>query len=821
MNKRTIRMEPLKEPKKREHVVFAKKPAHNPNFRGEEKIQLVCNLLQMSFNPKEAIASQFSVKITPEIANDNYPLRRKILRQLSKDLNGYYRPYFPAGFTLFSSAKDADQMISLETNVDGVDYKVVVEKTKNVVDLTQVRSTSDENLKVKSFIEVLIKNIIGANNNLVRFDDRSFFNYQNIKRLQGNAYIMPGFSTAAVITESGLFLRVNDKNKFMNGKTALEKLKEIHEAHLNGSFLPHAKEYFQGTSVLAKYGSYRVYRISDITLDKNVENTTIPVKNKDGKPVNESLYNYYKIQYGIEIKDKNQPLLIHKPEVDGLEVIYLIPELCYLTGMDDETREQEGLRRNMVQRTKTNANEKMNNIGKIKDLLFNNEKKNRPHKIIKSNIPSQAPNDIRKEWGIDFKEFCTLQGRELIPPPIIFADNNVEKPDRGRFRQKSIKKKETFLRNDWVCFTPRECRETARSMIHSLIKASQNLGISIEEPEIVAINARNSNDFLNELRKYDEIRGKKIAFIVLDRPTKSYYSSIKHYFYTQIGIPSQCVSSDKKSQNLSYYSNVLNQMVVKVRGELYSIHLHDNLEKNPTMIIGIDSSKVGKGKTKIIMASSFTKAFSRFYTEQQVTDNGEEFQNTIREMLRRALDNFRSKNNNIPPTFVIVYRAGGNDKQKERLYREEVPIFRQMLEGEEPCYEPNYKAQLCYISVNKKTDLKFFQIKGKSLVNPGNGTVVDEQVVHPDHFEFYLQPQYVNQGTATPVQYHCLYDTIKIPLESLENITYKQTYYYWNWPGPIREPAALKFAEVCNSFTSRYLRNEYAQDTLKDTPFYI
>ena len=65
-------------------------------------------------------------------------------------------------------------------------------------------------------------------------------------------------------------------------------------------------------------------------------------------------------------------------------------------------------------------------------------------------------------------------------------------------------------------------------------------------------------------------------------------------------------------------------MVVKVRGELYSIHLHDNLEKNPTMIIGIDSSKVGKGKTKIIMASSFTKAFSRFYTEQQVTDNGEE-----------------------------------------------------------------------------------------------------------------------------------------------------------------------------------------------------
>ena len=98
---------------------------------------------------------------------------------------------------------------------------------------------------------------------------------------------------------------------------------------------------------------------------------------------------------------------------------------------------------------------------------------------------------------------------------------------------------------------------------------------------------------------------------------------------------------------------------------------------------------------------------------------------------------------------------------------------------------------------------------------------MDTDVVHPDHFEFYLQPQFVNQGTATPVHYHVLYDDTKIPIEALENITYKQTYYYWNWPGPIREPAALKFAEVCNSFTARYMNNEFSQDELRDTPFYI
>ena len=35
--------------------------------------------------------------------------------------------------------------------------KVQIEKSKNIVDLTQIRSNSEENIKVKSFIEILIK----------------------------------------------------------------------------------------------------------------------------------------------------------------------------------------------------------------------------------------------------------------------------------------------------------------------------------------------------------------------------------------------------------------------------------------------------------------------------------------------------------------------------------------------------------------------------------------------------------------------------------------------------------------------------------------
>ena len=42
-----------------------------------------------------------------------------------------------------------------------------------------------------------------------------------------------------------------------------------------------------------------------------------------------------------------------------------------------------------------------------------------------------------------------------------------------------------------------------------------------------------------------------------------------------------------------------------------------------------------------------------------------------------------------------------------------------------------------------------------------------------------------------------------MPIEDMENITFNQTFYYWNWNGPIREPAALKFAEVCSQFNAK------------------
>lgn len=56
-----------------------------------------------------------------------------------------------------------------------------------------------------------------------------------------------------------------------------------------------------------------------------------------------SYQDYYKKSYSIDIGDLNQPLLISRPKKKDIKVgrtesIYLLPELCCLTGLSEEAR---------------------------------------------------------------------------------------------------------------------------------------------------------------------------------------------------------------------------------------------------------------------------------------------------------------------------------------------------------------------------------------------------------------------------------------------------------------------------------------------------
>ena len=356
-----------------------------------------------------------------------------------------------------------------------------------------------------------------------------------------------------------------------------------------------------------------------------------------------------------------------------------------------------------------------------------------------------------------------------------------------------------------------------------MCKACGSFGVMFKFPQLIKLASHNNDGLQKELSNITFPKEKKMCIVVLDKSTKGLYPMIKNHLYTKSGITSQFMLHDenpnrggKKKQNMSYYSAVLNQMVVKAQGELFRVNF-PAIASNPSMIMGIDSSKCSEG-TKYVVSASYNKFFNKFYTDFGIMkrDEKNDGDNNFAKVIRNCMSYFE-KINHTKPEVIIIYRQGGNEKQTEKVMRIELPII------EKAIFNDKYKPKLTIFSVNKKTDLKFFEVdyNNKGYRNIPMGTIIDKVVVSPDVFEFYLQCPDVDRGTASPVHFLCIYNNNQdLTINDFQDISFKQSFYYWNWSGPVRIPAALKYAEVANSFSGKNLKNEVI-DSLKNSPYFI
>ena len=579
-------------------------------------------------------------------------------------------------------------------------------------------------------------------------------------------------------------------------------------------------DYLKGKVVIAGYGNFRAYRIGEISFDRTVNNTDFEIE-KDGKKQKITIKDYYKQQYNINIKFEDQPLLIeeiprNRRDDENKVVRYLIPELCYLTGID-ELNDKD--RAEIIAKSKFQPTQKVKKIENGFSYLKNPNKKRVKKKG--KEVELRSPNEIRMEWGINIDENFVEVEAQCIPIPLLEFGDKKEVPQmkNGRFRPLRDFKPIHFNNRNCMLITFDNLTNLAKNDCEQMGIAGRNLGVKFELPKLEKIHNKHEGQLLDDLRKINYNDGKEIAIVVLDRFTKNLYPTIKDYLYTQGGLTSQFMLHDenpkggRKKQNMSYYSAVLNQMVVKSKGELFRINFTEKISKMPSMILGIDSTMTKEGK-KFVLSASFNRNFNKFYTDFKIDKENE---SALEYLIKSALDHFCNVNNKNLPERVIIYRQGGNEKQTEKMMKFELPKILKAFDE----YKDNYKPKLTIFGVNKKTDLKFFERSNDGYRNIPAGTVIDKNVVSPDVFEFYLQCPEVDKGTGSPVHFLCLYNNNDdLTINDFEEITYQQSYYYWNWPGPIRIPAALKYAEVANTFCGKNIKGSI-RDNLKDSPYFI
>jgi aubergine-like protein len=611
--------------------------------------------------------------------------------------------------------------------------------------------------------------------------------------------------------------------------------------------------FYSHRTVLTGYGSIKAYKIKIVNFDRCPQNTNISVKDSNGIKKSISIINYYKNQYNIDIKDIHQPLLEaesniktknqkllpsnkknNNNESDEDNKIYLVPELVYITGIEDDGNQNNRRNRcrNIIDKTKGTPSMKMSAINGIRGLVNSNQ-----HKIIKKNgkeIIEKSPYDLTKEWGINLGDNLTFAGRIIQQPHIFFNHDLIVEPRNGLFRAGNPYKMGIITNDNIFYVFDKNEKYEHRKIFNDLMSKFKSKGFGFSNDfhpnKVLGFGLENTSDWdhiYNSLRNIKVNKDDSFGIIFCSYQLEKFYEKLKNYFMNQLNIPTQHVITkkiDDPKRGKSIQFNVVDQINIKRGGINFYINFHKEgiIKKGEVfLIIGLDSDRKNK-KITYSMTSTRSSNLNDFLTQEKtVSDNNQEKNHALRKMFEEAINEINKKSPHCPD-YIIIYRQGGNDIRNKILYVSEGINFTEIIKLYREKYKDknnfNFKnTKLYYICCNLKSDLKFFETENKNVAkayyNPKSGLIVDDNVTQKNKYEFYLQPQYVNQGTATPCHYQIMYydkgpnEENDLKIETLEKLSFYLCYYFWTWSGSIRLPYLLKMSNTAMTFYKKILDN--------------
>ncbi|EFO98399.1 hypothetical protein CRE_23165 [Caenorhabditis remanei] len=187
-----------------------------------------------------------------------------------------------------------------------------------------------------------------------------------------------------------------------------------------------------------------------------------------------------------------------------------------------------------------------------------------------------------------------------------------------------------------------------------------------------------------------------------------------------------------------------------------------------------------------------------------------------------ALKKYYDENNNTLPSRLILYKDGAGDGQIPYNKNTEVKLVRDacdmVTERVAKLSGKVHKSiKLAFIIVTKRVNMRILKA---NAINPDPGTVVDTVVTRPERMDFYLVPQFVNQGTVTPVSYNIIFDETELGPDKHQQLAFKLCYLYYNWQGTVRVPAPCQYAHKLAFLTAQSLHGD-SDEKLRDKLFFL
>ena len=751
------------------------------------KKEIYVNIFEFS-TIKDLKLYKYPFQINPPVEQNAYKLIQTIFKVRYKDIFSKYGIFTISGDSLFSMNKieQPNTFKSIVYFKGKYEYTIEINKFSNekIIKKEDVKKDS----LTKQFIEIIIKDILLSNPNL-DFDKGLFVLKGNKMKIESGSVSInyyPGFINKFIETEKGNFINVSLKNKIESSENILEYLNTWN----------YGDKYNQNKIRKDLIGRWfyfykKKYKIDEILFDRNPVNQTLY---SNGKTL--TLKNYYIEKYKIDIKNNNQPLILNYKKGPQGQILttYYIPELCTFSGLDEMQQKDNYFMKELSRITKIDPETRVKQTNKFLELLKDENKKG--------------------EGQLSSKEKLEKYGIIVQPPQESFYGYLMEEPKILAGRNKTISttsrqfplfsKKEM---KSWLCFYEKSNYNEAETLFNCLSKASKAYGLNITEPEWVEMhNKSRAIDWIETAESYlnsnykEEDNNNEYAFVIyLIKNNSKIYDDLKKHSLCKNGYVSQVVktTSLKAKGMMSICSKILLQINAKLGGISYKTIIDKTILDREIMVVGVDSSSFNK-KTGVAMVSTIDNSFADFFNSEKIlNEKDDSLQYCVSSFLEDAIPNYFAKNKKNPKN-IIIYRQGISDNLIYLLKNEVMQI-------EQVCKK--YDILFYYILVNTRTTFKFFEKNGDHYINPGAGLLVINGITQRDKFEFYIQPQQVTGGSATPTKFHVAYGNMNFP-EIIPKFTYDLCHIYSNWQGTVRIPNVIKAAEKLSKMTVKSTQGE-------------
>ncbi|XP_053466165.1 piwi-like protein 2 isoform X2 [Ictalurus furcatus] len=640
------------------------------------------------------------------------------------------------------------------------------------------------NVVLRRVMKILGLNLIGRNH----YDPRSAVVLSK-HRLQ----VWPGYSTAIKHTDGGLYLAVDISHKVLRNDSVLDVMNEIYQQSRE-SFKDECTKELIGSIVITRYNN-RTYRIDDIEWDKSPKHSFTMA---DGSET--TFIDYYRKNYGITVKELDQPLLVHRPKErskPGGKVItgeiLILPELSFMTGIPEKMKKDFRAMKDLTMHINVSVEQHTHSL---KQLLHN------------ISTSQEAVKELSR-WGLEISsDILVTQGRTLPMETIClqsatFVTSPTVDWSREVVRDSSIS---CIPLDRWVVFYPRRAADQAEELVSTFGKVAGPMGLRLARPVCVELRDDRTETYIKTIQsQLSSEPNVQLVVCIVTGNRDDLYSAIKKLCCVQSPCPSQVINVRTISQPQKLRSiaqKILLQMNCKLGGELWTVHV----PLKHLMVIGVDVHHDTSKKTQSVMGfvASLNSLMTKWYSRVTFQMPNEEIINGFRVCLLAALQKYYEVNHSFPEK-IVIYRDGVSDGQLKTVELYEIP---QILK----CFEtfPNYEPKLVFIVVQKRINTTLYAFGGNRFGTPPPGTVLDHTVTNGEWVDFFLMAHSIRQGCGFPTHYISIYNTANLTPDHLQRLTFKMCHLYWNWPGTIRVPAPCKYAHKLAYLSAQFLHSEPA-----------